>query len=108
MDVGRWSSPPSITLWQEKHDTLPLDDRRGSKYSILPSSTLAAVVGLSAGAGATSGNGCHGPPAATALVAANSIDVVTIEVMARMRMALLSASWTDASSLEQRPSFHKS
>ncbi len=55
-----WSSPPSITLWQEKHDTVPVEDRRGSKYSILPSSTLAAVVGLSAGAGALSGSGGWG------------------------------------------------
>src|SRR5512143_3229212 len=48
-DVVMWSSPPSMTLWHEKHDTVPVEDRRGSKYSILPSSTLAAVVGLSAG-----------------------------------------------------------
>ena len=44
----------SMTLWQEKHETLPLDDMRVSKYSILPSSTFSGVVGLSAGAGATS------------------------------------------------------
>src|SRR5512139_3809554 len=51
IEVGMWSSPPSMTLWQEKQDTDPVEENRGSKYSILPSSTLAAVVGLSAGSG---------------------------------------------------------
>src|SRR5512140_1332138 len=108
MDVGRWSSPPSITLWQEKHDTLPLDDSRGSKYSILPSSTLAAVVGLSAGAGATSGNACQGPAAATAPMAVSSVDDRTMAVIETKRIALLPASERDANTVVQLPSLHKS
>ena len=62
-----------MTLWQEKHETLPLDDMRVSKYSILPSSTLAGVVGLLAGAGATSGNGCQGLAAIAGIVVASAI-----------------------------------
>jgi hypothetical protein len=36
IDVGRWSSPSSITLWDEKHEIGPFEEGRGSKYSILP------------------------------------------------------------------------
>src|SRR5512140_1670745 len=108
MDVGRWSSPPSMTLWHEKHATLPLDESRGSKYSILPSSTLAAVVGLSAGAGATSGSACQGPAAATVPMAASSVDDRTIAVIETKRIALLPASERDASTVVQRPSHRKS
>jgi len=48
-----------MTLWHVKHDTVPLDDNLGSKYSIFPSSTFSAVMGLSAGAGAWSGRASH-------------------------------------------------
>jgi hypothetical protein len=70
IDVGRWSSPPSITLWQEKQEIVPSEENRGSKNSILPNSTLADVLGLSAGSGARLGSGCQGDwaqaPVATA------------------------------------------
>src|SRR5690606_41456360 len=69
-----------MTLWHEKQDTVPVDEKRGSKYSILPSSTLDAVVGLSAGAGAVSGNDRHGVcaaagplPKATATASSSSV-----------------------------------
>ncbi len=97
-----------MTLWQVKHDTVPLDDSRGSKYSILPSSTLSAVVGLSAGAGATSGNACHGPLAAAAGVMANGVEVRTIAAIATKRMALLPETGQDADTLMQPRSLHKS
>jgi hypothetical protein len=44
-----------MVLWQEEQETVPVDDKRGSWYNICPSSTLASVVGLSAGAGAVVG-----------------------------------------------------
>lgn len=99
MDVGRWSSPPSMTLWQEKHETLPLDDSRGSKYSILPSSTLSAVAGLSAGAGATSGSACQEPVAAA--ITAKGVEVRTTAVMTTKRMALLPETGQDVNTLVQ-------
>lgn len=48
-----------MTLWHQKQETVPVEDRRGSKNSIFPKRTFAGVVGLSAGAGATVGNGCQ-------------------------------------------------
>ena len=51
--------PPSMTLWQEKQETVPVAENRGSKKSILPSSTFSTVVGLFTGNGAESGNASH-------------------------------------------------
>lgn len=56
-----------MTLWQEKHDSVPVDDRRGSKNSILPSSILAGVEGLSADSGALDGSACQSADHASGL-----------------------------------------
>jgi len=46
-------------LWHELHETVPVDEKRGSMYNFLPNETFSGVVGLSAGTGATSGSACH-------------------------------------------------
>ncbi|SJM96374.1 hypothetical protein CRENPOLYSF1_890044 [Crenothrix polyspora] len=46
-------------LWQDEHETVPVEDKRGSWYSILPNAILASVVGLPAGAGAVVGKASH-------------------------------------------------
>jgi len=43
MEVGRLSVPPALRLWQELQEMNPDFDRRGSKNSCLPSSTLAGA-----------------------------------------------------------------
>src|SRR4051812_14749076 len=53
--VGSPSDQPSAGLWQLAQLMFALRDKRGSKNSIWPSSTRAAVGRLSAGAGAFSG-----------------------------------------------------
>jgi len=63
-----------MTLWQDKQDTVPVDDSRGSKKSILPNSTLAAVVGLFAGVGGSAGRACQ--------------SVAKVEVLTTIRAAL--------------------
>ena len=55
-DVERSSSPASITLWHELHETVPERESRGSKKSFFPSSTFAADIGLSAGIGGLLGS----------------------------------------------------
>ena len=47
------SDPPMLRLWHELHEMNPERDRRGSKKSFLPSSTLAGWVTLAAGIGET-------------------------------------------------------
>src|SRR5690606_3541263 len=51
MEVGRLSVPPMDRLWQELQEMKPDLDRRGSKYSCLPSSTLAGLVILAGSIG---------------------------------------------------------
>jgi hypothetical protein len=46
----RLSEPPILRLWHELHEMNPDAESRGSKYSFLPSSTIA---GLPTGAGWT-------------------------------------------------------
>src|SRR5659263_458099 len=45
------SDQPSPGLWHVAQDTVPLPDKRGSKNSALPNSTLAGVMGLSTASG---------------------------------------------------------
>jgi hypothetical protein len=59
-----------MVLWQDAQDTVPVEDKRGSWYKILPNSTFSAVVGLSAGAGAVVGKASA---AATAIEPVNAI-----------------------------------
>src|SRR5688572_18847963 len=51
MDEGRLSEPPMLRLWQELQEMNPDFDKRGSKKSILPSSTMFSFLGLSASMG---------------------------------------------------------
>jgi hypothetical protein len=46
-------------LWQEKHETVPVEESRGSKKSILPNSTFAGVLGFAAGSAALAGKACQ-------------------------------------------------
>jgi hypothetical protein len=45
------SVPPMLRLWHELHDMKPDLERRGSKKSILPSSTIFSFFGWAAGMG---------------------------------------------------------
>src|SRR5688500_17468334 len=51
MDEGRLSEPPMLRLWQELQEMNPDFDKRGSKKSILPSSTMFSFLGLAASIG---------------------------------------------------------
>src|SRR5438552_16453984 len=60
--VPRWPKPlarpspqPNPGLWQVLHEMAPDPERRGSKNSILPSTTLSAVIGLFLGCGMSLG-----------------------------------------------------
>src|SRR5690348_5050058 len=48
-------------MWQELQLMAWLSESRGSKYSILPSTTLAGLAGLSGSAGGASGSGLNSP-----------------------------------------------
>ncbi len=73
MELGLLSSPPNMVLWQEAQETVPVEDKRGSWYSIFPSSTFSSVVGLSDGAGATVGNASQAEATEMEPVNANAI-----------------------------------
>jgi hypothetical protein len=62
-----------MTLWQELQETVPVEDSRGSMNNILPSLTLAGVVGLSAGSGALLGRVSHEPASAMLADVVNAI-----------------------------------
>src|SRR5687768_5252824 len=51
MDDGRLSDPPMLRLWQELQEMNPDFDKRGSKKSILPSSTMFSFFGFAASMG---------------------------------------------------------
>src|SRR5690606_40367356 len=68
MDVFRLSTPPNDTLWQVLQEIIPDMERRGSKNSCLPSSTLA---GLSILAGSIGWIGSLRTVAACAIVILN-------------------------------------
>ncbi|MCG3772543.1 MAG: hypothetical protein JW384_03757 [Nitrosomonadaceae bacterium] len=48
IEVLRLSVPPILRLWQELHEMKPDLERRGSKKSILPSSTIPTFFGAAA------------------------------------------------------------
>src|SRR5512132_2077616 len=88
--TARSSSPASITLWHELHDTVAVSDSRGSKNSCLPSSTLATVVGLSAGVGGVFGRlsvALDATPATSA--AAASATTIQRILMAHLPLGIL-------------------
>src|SRR3989338_9354173 len=51
MDVCKLSVPPRLRLWQELQEMKPDLDRRGSKKSFLPNSTIALFLTDAAGMG---------------------------------------------------------
>jgi hypothetical protein len=53
MDVGMLSVPPMLRLWQELQEMKPDLDRRGSKNSFLPSSTMPRLICLGGEIGLT-------------------------------------------------------
>src|SRR5690606_1983116 len=57
MDALRLSEPPMLRLWHELHEIAPDFDRRGSKNSFLPNSTLAGSV-MTAGSMGWMGSCC--------------------------------------------------
>ena len=62
IDVSWASTPPSPMLWQELQLIAWLADSRGSKYSMVPSSTLAGVAALPGSAGGAAGIGSNRVP----------------------------------------------
>src|SRR5690242_3892027 len=58
-EVSCRSTPPMPIMWQELQLIAWLSDRRGSKYSILPSATLSGVAGLPGSAGGVAGIGLN-------------------------------------------------
>src|SRR5512141_384632 len=57
MDVSKASTPPRPRLWQVLQLMSQLDDNRGSKNSILPSSTFAGFDGFPFSSGGRDGTG---------------------------------------------------
>src|SRR5690606_16743048 len=71
MEAFRLSEPPMLRLWHELHEMAPDLDRRGSKNSFLPSSTLAGSVTTAGSMGwmgscCCAGAGCAHNPAMAA------------------------------------------
>src|SRR5687768_2221120 len=79
MDEGRLSEPPMLRLWQELQAMNPDFDKRGSKKSILPSSTMVWFLGLAASIG------CMGSSAAmaggAAMVPTDSSDMINARII---------------------------
>jgi hypothetical protein len=97
-----------MVLWHDEHDTVPVEDRRGSWYSILPNAILASVVGLPAGAGAMVGKASHADAAEiepSKAIAVTSVRILNM-VSSNLIINLLSRVVALQHSKETRESIH--
>src|SRR5687768_7589278 len=81
MDEGRLSEPPMLRLWQELQEMNPDFDKRGSKKSILPSSTMFSFLGLAASIGWMGSSAAAAMAGGAAMVPTDSSDMINARII---------------------------